>query len=242
MRTSIALVVAVGLMVALPAEAQTQPPTPTPTRTAPPQGRRFSVDLGGGAAVPASPVSNAFKTGWHAALGITFDLTERLALEAGYSYDTFGSKDSLKTTLPVPPVEPPITFDVSHGMHIVDANLVFRPRQGAVSPYVLGGGGLYYRRVTLSSTSTELVQICYPEWFICSPTGVAVSDIVGTRTSSDFGIDLGGGIDFKLGRDAAVLFVEARWHYVWGPKFTASDGSSEKANGNYFPITFGVRF
>jgi len=111
-----------------------------------------------------------------------------------------------------------------------------------MSPYVLGGGGVYFRRITLSSTSTEIVQICYPEWFICNPTGVAVSDIVGTRTSSDFGIDLGGGIDFKLGPDAAVLFVEARWHYVWGPKFTASDGSSQKANGSYFPITFGVRF
>jgi hypothetical protein len=42
-----------------------------------------------------------------------------------------------------------------------------------------------------------------------------------------------------------VFFVEARYHYIWGPSvdLSAVGGSeSEKANGQFLPITFGFRF
>ena len=58
----------------------------------------------------------------------------------------------------------------------------------------------------------------------------------------DFGVDFGGGVNVKLG-DRGSLYVEARYHYIWGPEVTdPRDNSTKKANGQFFPITFGVRF
>ena len=42
--------------------------------------------------------------------------------------------------------------------------------------------------------------------------------------------------------DSASFYVEARWHYMWGPEFTNGNGEKVNANGQYFPITFGFRF
>lgn len=44
------------------------------------------------------------------------------------------------------------------------------------------------------------------------------------RSANDFGVNFGGGI--TLGTEAR-FYIEARYHYVWGP---------------YFPLTFGFRF
>ena len=70
---------------------------------------------------------------------------------------------------------------------------------------------------------------------------VEVDRIVGDRSSWDPGINIGGGVTFKLG-DAALFYVETRWHYMWGPEFTDAEGVSQKANGQYFPVTFGFKF
>jgi hypothetical protein len=76
--------------------------------------------------------------------------------------------------------------------------------------------------------------VCYPGAF------VPVENVVGKRSSTDFGMDFGGGVTF-----GANFFVEARYHYLWGPTIdTSGVGGSEarKANGQFLPITFGVRF
>jgi hypothetical protein len=76
---------------------------------------------------------------------------------------------------------------------------------------------------------------------VCYPALVEVDRIIGDRSSWDPGINLGGGLNFKMG-DSASFYVEARWHYMWGPEFTNGNGEKVNANGQYFPITFGFRF
>jgi hypothetical protein len=40
-----------------------------------------------------------------------------------------------------------------------------------------------------------------------------------------------------------AFFVEARYHYVWGPKIEAqSGGQSFSSNASYIPLTAGFRF
>jgi hypothetical protein len=38
------------------------------------------------------------------------------------------------------------------------------------------------------------------------------------------------------------LYLEARYHYIFGPSFTAADGRKRSADGQYVPITLGIRF
>ena len=80
--------------------------------------------------------------------------------------------------------------------------------------------------------------VCDPYWLICYPAAVSTDAIVGDRSSTDFGFNFGGGLTFG---HAAKFYVEARYHYVWGPKITAA-GTEYSTNAQYFPITFGVRF
>ena len=66
--------------------------------------------------------------------------------------------------------------------------------------------------------------------------------VVGHRSSDDFGVDVGGGVDVKMG-DSAILFFELRYHYIPGKDVTDSAGKSYgKATGHFLPFTVGVKF
>jgi opacity protein-like surface antigen len=91
--------------------------------------------------------------------------------------------------------------------------------------------------------------ICDPYWYVCYPAAVPVDQVIGKRSSTDFGMDFGGGVNFKLAEHASIYF-EVRYHYIWGPTIDQSvvplingaQPSSLKANGQFLPITLGVRF
>lgn len=50
-----------------------------------------------------------------------------------------------------------------------------------------------------------------------------------------------GGFTYKLS-DLASFFVEARFHYVWGPEAKTASGGTQNASAQFFPMTFGFRF
>ena len=106
---------------------------------------------------------------------------------------------------------------------------------------VNGGAGAYYRNVNITTPDVGFTTICDPYWFYCAPAVVSVDQIVGERSSWDPGISVGGGVTMGLG-ESALFYVETRWHYIWGPEFIGTDGVERKANGQYFPVTFGFRF
>ena len=84
------------------------------------------------------------------------------------------------------------------------------------------------------------ITVCDPYWLICYPTAVSTDAIIGDRSSTDFGVNVGGGVTF------GAFYVEARYHYVWGPEVTAAGGAAGaqtySTNASYFPITVGFRF
>jgi hypothetical protein len=100
---------------------------------------------------------------------------------------------------------------------------------------------MYYRTVSLTTPDVGFTTWCDPYWYVCYPTAVEIDRIIGDRSSWDPGINIGGGLTMKLG-DSALFYVETRWHYMWGPEFTDREGNTLKANGQYFPVTFGFRF
>ncbi len=82
------------------------------------------------------------------------------------------------------------------------------PSQSTIRPYVIGGLGLYNSKAIINLGQT---------------TG-------STPSSTDFGLQVGGGLTFKL--SGFDTFAEAKFVNVF------SDGSST----TWLPITFGVRF
>ena len=71
--------------------------------------------------------------------------------------------------------------------------------------------------------------------------------MVGSRSSTDFGMNFGGGVNIHTGEHTSV-YVEVRYHYIWGPEVSNAQinplatPTTTKANGQFLPITFGFRF
>jgi hypothetical protein len=102
--------------------------------------------------------------------------------------------------------------------------------------------GVYYRPVKVTTPGVGYVPgYCDPWWYVCYPGGfVPVENIVGERSSTDFGMDFGGGANF------GTFFAEVRYHYIWGPTIEPEVNplatGDQKADGQFFALTFGFRF
>jgi opacity protein-like surface antigen len=130
------------------------------------------------------------------------------------------------------------------------ASVIFNsPKETKIKPYGITGIGIYYRPVTVTTPGVGYAPgFCSPYWYYCVPGGfVPVENVVGDRSSTDFGMVFGGGVNFKL-TDAASVYVELRYHYIWGPEInpgqfsTITGTQTVNANGQFLPLTFGIRF
>lgn len=209
---------------------------------------KINLNLGAGYTFAGGEVRNHLGDGYNFNVGVTFNLTPVIGVQGEYGFTGLSEKRIAIPVFPSPSgAEVPTDFFAKMNMQYVDANLVIKPRVGAaVSPYLIAGVGVYFRPVKVTTPSVGYVPgYCSPWWYVCSPGGfVSVENIIGERSSTDLGINVGGGLAFKVSETAGV-YVEARYHYIWGPTVDASSvggTSSQKANGQFFPITGGIRF
>jgi len=219
----------VTLMAASPARAQDD--------------KLVHVNIGGGFTVPMSDIADRFGTGGGFNIGVEITPTPAFGFQVEYGFNKLaGESRTLQfSPTPIAPSVPGIV-DSHHSMHYIDFNGVVRSSgKSPVKPYGIGGVGAYYRTVSLTTPAVGYTTICDPWWYVCYPALVPVDQVIGDRSSWDMGVNLGGGITFALG-DSAQFYVETRWHYIWGPEFTNAAGTTQKANGQYLPVTFGFRF
>jgi hypothetical protein len=228
-----AFIVVMALIAAAPADAQDRP---------------AGINFGGGMTFPVSGLNDAFDLGWNFAIGGTLNITPTFGFLTEYQYHRMGGPDRVIQIADQPNLPATSTglIESNHQIHSVTFNGVYKTPQAPVGGYVLGGGGYYHRLVQLTTPSVGYTTICDPYWYVCYPTLVSVDTIIGDRSSDDFGINIGGGITF--GADGK-FYVEARYHYVWGPKVEPQTvGGSVvcpnecSTNAQYIPITFGFRW
>ena len=214
------------------------------------QDKKFDVNIGGGFTATTGEMHNHLGNGGNFVIGVTFHVNEHLGIQAEYGYTPIGSKE-----VPVPtfPVVPGNTVPVSagHHMHQGTFNAIsrFGASDAAIRPYAIGGVGVYNRVVQLTSPGTGLVTVCDPWWYVCYPVAVPVTNILGERSThglrhqrrrrvwvpsrrSRRGL-LRGAVPLHLG--AQGLVVRPGWRLPPGVV-------DKNANGQYFPVTFGIRF
>lgn len=203
--------------------------------------RPVHMTLGGGPTFNFGDIGDHFGTGWGPAIGVSVDgPNKKVAFQLEYAYRYFMSKNAA--------VVGATSFAANHQTHQVDFNVVANvtPRDSKVRGYIVAGPGAYYRKVEITQYVGTGV-ICDPFYYVCG--AYPVSAILGSRGGWDPGINIGGGVAFRVGDSGGELFIESRYHYVWGPSIqsattlpagTASTGGN--ANGSYWPLTFGFRF
>lgn len=194
----------------------------------------FMFNLGGGVSFPLSDAADRFDVGGGFELGAGYQFQRRFGVQAEYMHTVYNVKGSVLTATGV------------DGTHRVQAGTVdgvfFVLPESKLGIYLIGGPGLYYRRVTISQLAgVAAVPYCDPWLYYCSTTVAPVSEILGARSSTDFGLNAGLGITLRIPGNL-YLYLEGRYHYVFGPEFTSQDGSKSHADGQYIPVMFGLRY
>ena len=153
----------------------------------------------------------------------TWHVTPVLSIEGLYSFNGLGDK---RISIPVSPVVNP-TGRIWHRPdrllrrheHAVRDGERHRPAAGgqrqAVSAW--SAWASTHRPIKVTTPSVGYAPgYCDPWWYVCYPGGwVPVENIVGERSSTDFGMDFGGGVRF------GAIYAELRYHYIWGPTIEA---------------------
>ncbi len=207
-----------------------------------------NLSLGWGGAIPTGDMSDSFGTGRNFEASFTVPLTEMVGVRFDYFYSRFTGRQNI--LIPATLQTEPTVIDATHPTHAGLFDVVVTSPTDRFKVYGLGGGGVYRRSVTLETPSTDLIPgFCDPYWFVCYPsTLVSGTAILASRRSTDFGVNVGGGVAFQIS-DGFAIFFEGRYHYVWGPEIMEelsvqplSHPRTQRANGTFFPLTFGLRF
>jgi opacity protein-like surface antigen len=236
MRVKTVLVLVVTLFAMLPNNARAQE-------------KRVNVSFGGGYTQPNSEVSDRLGGGYNFNFGVQVNVTPVIAIEGLYSFNGLGDKQLSIPVYPAPVQSGGIPTDLSADMNMQygTASLIVQKPEGTVRPYGLVGMGIYHRPIKVTTPGVGWVPgYCDPWFYVCYPGGwVETTNIIGERSSTDFGMAFGGGVNF------GAFYAELRYHYIWGPEVTVTAPSqpiagvetdTRKANGQFLATTFGVRF
>ena len=204
---------AVAVAAAVPASAQDKPVT---------------ARVGAIAVGPLSDSGRVFSPGLGVDIGADWNLTPQIGLKFDAVATALGAQSQ-----PEHPASVPV--GVTPRMQFATANVFFQSPPGKARIYVTGGVGVYRRTVELTLSSSDFVTVCNPWWFVCYPGPVPSSHVSGTRSSVDFGVNVGAGFT------ASHFFAEMRYHFVWGPSYAMPQGQTP-ASGKFLPIVIGVRF
>lgn len=228
MRRILAGLVGVGCLLGTPAIAQDDPYAGETGLAGP-----LVWNVSGMYNFPLGDTADRFYDGWGFTVGVTFNPNPLWGaqFEYGVSWHDLDTKQLASAGI------------VGNGMlHYFNLNLVARPAHaGRVGLYLIGGGGLYYRSVEVNQIQgTAVAPYCDPWLLYCYGVPVTVGTVIGSRDSWDWGLDGGAGITFGVAAPVR-LYVEASYHYIFGPSFDTPSGK-KSADGQYLPLVVGVKF
>ena len=183
-------------------------------------------------AFPLGGAEDRFNPGAGFLIGIGYDFSKRFSLLAEYSLTWFDVKSSL---LPSADINGNQLLQVGDLALLV--NLVNNQSGGF---YLVGGPGLYHRTIEITQfAGTGVSTFCDPWLLVCYPVAVPVEDVLGSASATDLGVNVGLGGFLRVG-PFVKLFLEARYHYIWGDEINTPSGPRD-SDAQFLPINFGLR-
>jgi opacity protein-like surface antigen len=142
--------------------------------------KAVSIGISGGAAIPVGDLGDVYSTGYNGTLSLMFrSFGSPIGLRVDGMYNKMSPKD-----------DAPVNFDVVDGVVITsaNANLVYNLPGPGMTPYLIGGAGIYNLKLDLEGSNDPDSQ-------------------------NKFGVNGGIGASFPLSGFNA--FIEARYHHVF---------------------------
>lgn len=194
---------------------------------------RVGFNIGGGLGFPITDASDRFETGAAFQLGIAYNINKSLSIQGEYLYSGYSVREDLLAGTDI---------EGWHNMQYWNINAIYNVLPARpFGIYVMGGPGIYYRRVEITQfAGVAAVPYCDPWLYFCYTSAVPVEEILGSRSKTDFGLNAGVGVSLRLFGGPLRLYAEGRYHYIFGGDYDTAAGA-RSADGQYVPLIFGLR-
>jgi hypothetical protein len=189
---------------------------------------RFNFNVGGGFGGALGDVGKFTGTSYNGVAGGGVNFSRAMGVKAEYMYFNLGFKDSVKANQSV--------LDATGHVQSATLNLFYNfPLQDKFAVYAIGGGGWYQRSVDARRELLVKGSVCQPAWALwgitCTNGLLATDQTLSSNTVSGGGYNFGGGLTYRLNRQAKI-YVEGRYHHA---------NTSDK-HTSVFPVTVGLRW
>ncbi len=187
----------------------------------------FTGWVGGGFTEPVKDIGTRLDMGWNAGGGIGINFERHTGILVDFMFNDLSINNATLNAIQVPNGTNRVWgFTLDPIFHITP-----RGEDSPVGLYVTGGGGIYHRTVEFTQPALATVPGFDPFFGTFFPATIATNQVLASYSQYKGGLDVGAGLDFKVGGHAK-LFAEARYHYI----FTAPTRTT------LVPVTFGIRW
>lgn len=185
----------------------------------------FAFKVGGGFTSPVSNTSPRLETGWNFSLGAGAHINRWFDALGDFTYNRFGITRASLNELEVPDGNVQVwSITAQPVLHLAPSS--------PVDAYITGGGGVYIRRVEFTEPTLAAVTVFDPFFGFFFPAIVPADVVIGSNTVTKGGLNIGGGISFRIGAGRTRVFAEARYDHMYTSPIATE----------FVPVTFGLRW
>ena len=185
----------------------------------------FTASVGAGFTMPVYHTGSELDTGWNfqGQAGVNL-FGSHLGLVGEFDFNDLGINSTRLQSAGFPGGS---TYIYSFS---VDPVIRFNPN-GRVSPYLIGGPGIYHRHVDFTEPSVATFTGFDPFFGVFYPVAVPVNQVVLSYGTTKLGVNGGAGVNFRVGSGHSKFFAEARYVQMYTQHPTT-----------FIPVTFGFRW
>lgn len=188
---------------------------------------RLTGFAGAGVSVPVQDIGSRLDTGWNIAAGIGPRFGSRYGVLLDFLFNDSPVNRATLNSVPAPDGTTRVfAFTIDPVLHLKATG------ESRMDFYLTGGGGVYHRTVEFTQPVLVTVTLFDPFFGVLFPANVAANQVISSRSNVKGGLDLGGGVSWKLGQSSVHIFAEARYHHMY-TRPTAT---------TLLPVTFGLRW
>lgn len=196
---------------------------------------RGNVHLGTTFTGALNPAARFNNFGWGLTTGGGYNFNRRHAVIGEFMWDHLFMSGNAVSAIRLAAQDP--TIGGGGDLFAISGNYRYELRGKALGAYILAGGGLYHRTLSLSRRITTGNNVtCEPTWlwwgFSCSSGLVTAGQTIIGASSTALGVNGGIGFTVRVSEAPYRVYVESRYHYA----------PTKPTNTQFIAVTVGIRY
>lgn len=180
-------------------------------------GSKLNTNLGMGLNVPLNPTAQIVGSSLNVVVGAGYNINRHHSFVGQFMWA--GLPVNKEAFRPVYLIANTHDVSSSSNLFAVTANYRYRRQGRTFGWYLIGGGGAYYRRASLSrQVDVGTATVCGPSWLYwgygCVNGIVSQDQTLLSAGSTAFGGNGGTGFTIRINDEGYKFYVESRYHYA----------------------------